>query len=156
MQHSKIALLLTTVLLNIMLWLSYVVLQVSSADFGRLKGASRKYLLYAAASAYICNLAFVGLLLFDKRASPSMTWTATACVAIYYGLQFFFIPTVRASTTRGASRNYVRSLLIACILPVVVLAGIGLELRRPLLSALGIIVVAHVAINDAILYGYQF
>lgn len=151
----RTALLLTTAILNVVLWLSYVRLRVSMRDFGNVRPSLRQYMLVSAGLAYACNLAFVVMLAMDRRASTSALAVATACVASYYTLQLLFVPSVRG-VARGMSRNYTRALLIACVVPVVVLAGLAVRMRSLLLSILGLLVVLHVTVNDAILYGFEF
>ena len=151
----RAALILTTVILNTVLWISYVRMGVSMEDFGNVRSSLRQYMLVSAGLAYACNLAFILLLSLDRRASEGTLAIATACVAIYYALQLLFVPSVRG-VARGMSRNFTRALLIACIVPVVVLAGLAVRMRSMTLSVLGLLVVAHVTVNDAILYGFEF
>lgn len=148
MTPAALALVLTTASLNVVLWLSYAVLRLSERDFGRVSGGWRAYLLGAAAVAYACNLAFVALL--AQRAPPMTLAVATVCVASYYGLQLLFVPFLRL-----ASRASTRALLALCVVPMVVLAGLGVT-QGPLLATLGVLVALHVTVNDAILYGFTF
>lgn len=153
---ARIALISGTAVTNGLLWYSYARMRASTADFGRVARSQHVYFLVAAAVAYACNLAFVWRLASSRRASTGVLWTAAACVVIYYLLQLLFLPAVRAALRHGASRNYARALLIACIAPVVVLAGLGVQMRSAVLTVLGCIVALHVTLNDAILYGFAF
>ena len=91
----------------------------------------------------------------SKNVSSQTLTTVIICVLIYYTLQLFFIPLVRASQN-GYSKNWVRALLIICIVPMTILAGIGIESGDASLSILGMITALHVLVNDAVLYGYLF
>jgi hypothetical protein len=160
MASPAAALVGVTAVLNAALWLSYAVTGVHSADFGRVPAALHAYLLVAAAVAYACNLATVGLLARDARAIGAVdVHIATACVAVYYTLQLGFVPLVRAAVAGRLSRNWVRALLLAAAAPMAVLAGLGVKHAPhsgPLLPALSLTAAAHVLLNDFAVYGYLF
>lgn len=153
---ARTSLVATTVVVNLALWSSYAMLKVGRRDFGATPKHLRMYLLVAALVAYAANLAFVGLLCAKDDVPASSIWVATACVAVYYALQLGFVPLVRSSARGRTAKNWVRALLIACVVPMTVLAGIGVESGSAVVAALGIVAVAHVLINDAVLFGFLF
>ena len=142
---------------NALLWRSYASQRVSRNDFGNVRDKNvQYYLLIAAAAAYLSNVAYIAVLLAHADASARVLMVALSCVLIYYGLQIGFVPSVRYALEGGGSRNVTRALLIACTVPTVVLAGIGVHLRSGWLTALGSFVALHVTVNDAIVYGFRF
>ena len=154
MRTEALALIAATVVLNVALWASYATLGLRATDFGAVPEGARIYFLAFALIAYIANIAFISILAADGTGEEQNA--ATACVLVYYVLQLAFIPLVRASQSGACSPNWVRALLLVCVLPVAVLAGIAVRARRALLSALGILVSLHVLVNDAVLYGFLF
>ena len=156
MKTCKLSLLLGTLIVNIALWLTYILLRVDSGDFGSFPPHLQLYSLVCFGVSYACNLAFLAVMLQKKTIPDQTYYVALSCVLLYYILQLGFIPSVRATTRRRASKWIVRSLLLLCVLPVSILAGIGVESKDWTLSVLGLIVVLHVCLNDAILYGFLF
>ena len=154
MEASRLTLVLTAIVANVALLLSYVVTSPSEADFGKVPQSLHVYLLVAALVAYVCHLAFVSVLASKRDVADSTFYLAAACVAIYCALQLAFIPLVREVAAGKVSVWAVRTLLILCILPMVILAGIGVEIGGSLLMTLGLIPAAHVVLNDAIVYGF--
>ena len=156
MPRAQLALLLATLVVNAALWVSYVSLKLRPSDFGRVPDSMRLYALATAGIAYVCNLAFVGLLCARDRVPTSSVYLALACVVAYYALQLGFVPLVRAAVRGDASRWLVRALLLACVLPISILAGIGVELKDVRLATLGVVTALHVMVNDAIIFGFLF
>lgn len=156
MRNCKLSLLLGSLVVNFALWLTYALLRVDSRDFGSFPPPLQRYSLVCAAGSYACNLAFLAVMLRTETIPDQTYYVALACVLLHYLLQIGFIPSVRATTRRGGSKWIVRSLLLLCVLPVSILAGIGVESSDWTLSVLGLIVVLHVCLNDAILYGFLF
>lgn len=144
----------TTILVNLVLWISYWMVGYKKSDFGKTPKHLHVYMVVCALAAYLANLWYVFII--ASKDVPSETITIVmVCVLCYYILQMFFIPLVRA-TQAGYSKWWVRALLIICVIPMSVLAGIGVRSGDCLLGVLGIITVLHVLINDALLYGYLF
>lgn len=127
---------------------------IQPGDFGETPKYLHVYMLICAFIAYIANLAYV-FIVAAKGVHSSTISVVTACVLCYYVLQLFFIPLVRA-TQNGYSKWWVRALLIICVIPISILAGIGIEIGDATLTILALITVLHVLINDALLYGYLF
>lgn len=154
--NHRVTLVATAIALNAILFASYARLNASPSDFGEVRENLRLYMLITAAISNVCILAFVGIISVKGDATNSQLTASTLCLLAYYGLLLFFLPAVRIATEHGGSRNYARALLLACIIPVSILAGIGVQLRDYLLVALGILTTLHVTVNDAILYGFLF
>ena len=142
----------TTVVVNLALWVGYAVTGLRKSDFGNVPGKAQLYFLISAALAYVANLVFIAML---AKKPESHLYAAAVCVGVYYILQLAFVPLVRASQN-GRSANWVRSLLLMCIIPIAVLAGIAVLTRELVLVTLGVFVALHVVVNDAILFGYLF
>lgn len=159
MHPSQITLLTVTVVVNVCLWAEYAVMKPNGRDFGAVRGGMRLYMLAAAAVAYACNLAYVGLV----TAAPlnglkvSQVDAVTVATAVYYALQLAFLPLVRASLKNSdVSKFWVQSVLVLCILPMAVLAIVAMQSKNSALIALSIIPLLHVTINDAVLFGGMF
>tara|TARA_B100000683_G_scaffold253445_1_gene271209 strand:- start:389 stop:856 length:468 start_codon:yes stop_codon:yes gene_type:complete len=155
MKPARLTLLCVAIVSNAALLASYLVTGVRASDFGNFPRPLWGYALLTASIAYVANLAFVGVAVADPKLSAEDAYIIAACVFLYYALQVFFIPLVRASTQHAKSRWMARSMLIACVIPMAVVAGIGVRMGR-VAGALAIIPAAHVLINDAILYGFLF
>lgn len=154
MRNSKLMLAFGTIAINICLWAMYSQQGLNERDFGSFPRSLRIYSLLAFGVSYFCNLAFLMVMLQKKTIPDNTYYVALMCVVLYYALQMAFIPCVRIS--KKTSKWFVRLLLLLCIFPIAILAGIGVELNDWLLSLLGIIVLLHVCINDAILFGFLF
>ena len=152
--NPQVTLVVTAILGNAILLLSYLVTSPSTADFGRVPKSLHLYLLVAALIAYLCHLAFVALLAREQRASDNALYLSAACVAFYCSLQLAFVPLVRRVVAGKSSVWSLRALLMLCIIPMVLLAGIGIEVGGLTLATLGLIPAAHVVLNDAIVYGF--
>lgn len=154
MNKARAALLLAALLGHGTLLLSYLITSPSPADFGRVPKRLYFYLVAAALVAYICHLAFVALLVSRRSVPDGALYLAAWCVGLYCALQVAFIPLVRLVVAQKSSVWTLRTLLILCILPMVVLAGTGIEVGGRGLTSLGLIVTAHVVLNDAVVYGF--
>ena len=154
MSPEAVTLVGATVAVNLVLWVSYAMLGLRPTDFGGVPGGAQAYFLGAALVAYVANLVFIGML--AAKGTGAEQNVATACVLVYYVLQVGFIPLVRASQSGACSPNLVRALLLACVIPISVLAGLAVRAKRTVLSVLGIVTALHVLVNDAILYGFLF
>ena len=148
MQTPKLTLLITTIVVNVLLWISYIIVGLRPSDFGKIGKNAQTYFLIIAGLAYIANLVFVGLLLTKTNVDFI---AASIFVAAYYILQIAFIPLVRLSQKTGNS-SIVQALLLICVIPITLLAGIAVKTRDNLLIILGIFVAIHVLVNDAIIY----
>ena len=144
--------------LNIALWLQYALLSVRASDFGSTPPGLRTYLLAAAAVAYVCNLAYIGLFagLGAGSVGEKQQAVAVAAVVAYYTLQLAFLPLARAGIGGRISKNWTRVLLCACVAPMVALAVVALQLRNTALIATSLVTLVHVTVNDATLYGALF
>jgi hypothetical protein len=158
MHPSHITLLVVTIVVNLCLWAEYAVMNPHNRDFGAVKGGMRVYMLLAAAVAYACNLAYIGLVAAAplKRLKQSQVDAVTVATAVYYVLQLAFLPLVRVSLKSGVSKFWVQSVLLLCILPMAVLAIVAVQIQNPALIALSTISLLHVTINDAVLFGGMF
>lgn len=157
MEWPAVALIATTVICNVGLWLSlYVSGFKPEIDFGSVPPTLHNYLLGAAAIAYACNLATVVIIATDASAIGTYgVCIATACVGLYYTLQCFFIPMVRWAPPK---KSWVRAFLVVAAVPMVVLAAIGIEHARGnwWLPTLALVAAAHAVVNDAVVYGALF
>ena len=147
-----------TVVVNALLWTSYAVTRPDATDFGNAPSSMHTYMLVMAALAYAANLASLGLLAADARTSAADLYALSQWTAPYYGLQLAFIPSVRAAVRGDASRGWTRLLLVACVVPIVEIALLAWrsDASSTTLRILCVFVVLHVALNDALLYGYSF
>lgn len=148
-----------TIVVNVSLWVEYAAMRPHSRDFGSVKGSIRVYMLVAAAVAYACNLAYVGLVVAAplERLKATQVDTITIATAVYYLLQLAFLPLVRASLKgNGVSKFWVQSVLVLCILPMAVLAVVAVQTKNPALIALSLVPLLHVTVNDAVLFGGMF
>ena len=138
---------------NAAMWSSYVYHNrngFQQQDWGGVPESLRSYLLISAVVAIACNLIFVGVL-SSVTEDRNTLLLASACVALYYGLQVLFFPLVRQRR-----RMALRVLLFACAIPTIVLAGIGIRLKHATLGVLGTLFALHVTVNDAVVYGFLF
>lgn len=159
MHPSQITLLVVSIVVNVCLWVEYAVMRPSGRDFGAVRGEMRVYMLTAAAIAYACNVAYVGLVVAAplKRLKASQVDTVTVATVVYYVLQLAFLPLVRASLKNDeVSKFWVQSVLLLCIIPMAVLAIVAMQAKNPALIALSIIPLLHVTVNDAVLFGGMF
>ena len=159
MHPSQITLLVVSIVVNVCLWVEYAVMRPRGSDFGAVAGGMRVYMLAAAAVAYACNLAFIGLVAAAPigRLKASQVDTVTVATAVYYVLQLAFLPLVRASLkNNNASKFWVQSVLVLCILPMAVMAIVAMQTKNPALIGLSAIPLVHVALNDAVLFGGAF
>ena len=157
MDRAALALLATTVSFNVLLWGSYVHTGARRSDFGAVPRALHTYLLVMAVVAYLATLVYVGLLITDGTREARLV--ATACVAVYFWLQAYFLPLVRTTQrTRPPPHSpwWVRVHLVACTVPLAVLTVVGARAQRPALVTLGGLATAHALVNDALLYGLLF
>lgn len=147
-------LLLTLLGTQIALWASYYVFGVDDSLWGRTPKGLRPYLIGSAFVAYVFSLVSVSTLHLDGNSG--MLLPVLSCLVAYYALQILFVPFVKRTLSGKMDPNWVRGLLLACCLPMILLAGISLK-QGPLWSALlSIVATAHVVVNDAILYGFLF
>lgn len=154
--NLKIILLIITIFINIILWLSYIKDKLSDSDFGNIKGKYIKlYMLISAGLAYLANLLFIFILISKSDISNLDYKIAILSVLSYYLLQLFFIPLVRYSQKTN-NKLYVRLLLIICCIPIFALAAISLKYKYLILKILSFFTLAHVLFNDALLYGFLF
>ena len=149
-------LIVSTVVANVLLWISYLVMKPVASDFGKTPKKLQKYLLISATVAYLALLVFVGVLAKDKTASNIDIWVAVCSILTYFGLQMAFLPLTRAAVQGGINRNWSRALLLLCTKPIMVLTGLAIGNRNPVLISLGLVVTLHVVINDALLFGFTF
>ncbi len=148
-------LLSTLFLTQIVLWTAYLY-QLQGNNLSKYWGNVPKsmwfYLLGSAAVAYVLNLYLVTTLSF-RHFDPSLSYSLAAATAMYYIMQMLFLPWVNHTVNNRGSRWPVRLLLLVCIVPIAITASIGVQ-RGFYVSAIGPL--AHVVINDALLYGFLF
>jgi hypothetical protein len=157
MRNSQFLLTSAFVASNVALWVSYAIMKPNNdTDFGSVPPGLRMYLLISACVAYVCNWAFIGILGTKDDASDEKINIVTASIVAYYLLQLAFLPIVRSCVQRGVSKWPLRLLLIACVVPMAIVAGIGVEAKDKILATLGIVAATHVLVNDAIVYGFLF
>ena len=121
-------------------------------DFGEVPRQMHAYLIAVGILGYACMMV-VTICISTRRVDLTDTdvMRVLACTLLYYGLQFGFLPLVRAR-----QRVAMRVLLTVAVLPVATIAGIAVRTRVAWFAALAIAAAAHVLVNDAILYGYLF
>lgn len=159
MHPSQITLVVVSTVVNVMLWIEYAVMRPRARDFGAVTGGGmRAYMLTTAAIAYLCNLAYIGLIAAapPKTLSTAQFDTITGAVAVYYMLQLLFLPLVRSSLQSSTSKVWAQGLLVLCIAPMAVLAIAAVQSKNAALIALSIVPLLHVTVNDAVLYGGLF
>lgn len=154
--NLRLILLVTTILVNLILWLSYLRDKISESDFGRISDTGlRMYMLIFAGLAYLANLLFVFILISKTDISNLDYKIVIFSILAYYILQLFFIPLVRNSLKTN-NKIYVRLLLIICCIPIFALAAISLKYKYLILKILSFFTLAHVLFNDSLLYGFLF
>lgn len=154
--NYKTILSITTIVINLLLWLSYAKDKPSELDFGDIKEPNlRLYLLISAGIAYLANLVFIFLLVSKKDISDLDYKIAIISILGYYILQLFFIPFIRDSFITG-NKTLSRILLFACVIPIFFLAFISSKYNYLILKILSFLTLSHVLINDAIIYGLLF
>ena len=154
--NLKLILLITTIIVNAILWLSYLKDKLSYSDFGEIKSNTlRHYMLTIASLAYLSNLLFVIILISKKDISDLDYKIAIFSIFVYYILQLFFIPLVRHSI-KTKNKMFVRLLLLICCIPMFALSLISLNYKYLILKVLSFFTLIHVFVNDAILYGFLF
>lgn len=152
MRTSQISLLVCTILVNVGLMYSYYLQGLRAEDFGNFPTNLKVYVLVSASIAYVCNLAQIYNL--SRQGNDDTLLLTTVCVIAFYTLQLGFIPLLRRSL-RDGNRWPVRILLLVAVLPVSILAGIGIESDR-VSALLGVITAMHVFLNDALLFGFLY
>ena len=154
--NLKLILLITTIIVNAILWLSYLKDKLSYSDFGEIKSNTlRYYMLTIASLAYLSNLLFVIILISKKDISDLDYKIAIFSIFVYYILQLFFFPLVRHSI-KTKNKMFVRLLLLICCIPMFALSLISLNYKYLILKVLSFFTLIHVFVNDAILYGFLF
>ncbi len=133
---------------NVLLWTSYCIQNPKLSDFGRIKNRNlQMYMLLFASLAYIANFIHVYML----RNSENST-SIIAAILLYYLLQTLFIPAVRS---KNATFNVQLLLFLACI-PIYFLVRLSATRNKKYEIILGTFVLAHVFINDFLLFGHLF
>ena len=157
MHPSQVTLLVVFLVVNACLWVEYAAMRPTVGDFGAITNdGARVYMLVAAAVAYLCNIAFVGLVVASKGVSPAHVDTVTVSVAVYYVLQLAFLPLVRASLKGAIGKVWARGVLALCVLPLVAITIVALQTKHAALVALSFVPLLHATVNDAALYGGLF
>ena len=72
----------TTILVNLILWISYLMVGIQPGDFGETPKYLHAYMLICAFIAYIANLAYV-FIVAAKGVHSSTITVVTACVLFY-------------------------------------------------------------------------
>lgn len=142
------------ILTQVALWTAYSY-QLQGTTLSKFWGNVPKsmwtYLLGAATIAYGLNLYLLAALSF-RGFDPSLSYALAAATAMYYIMQIFFLPWVDHAVGNG-NRWPVRILLLACIVPIAIIARIGVKEGFRVSSLFPL---AHVVVNDALLYGFLF
>lgn len=132
----------------------------SGADFGSTPRYLWTYLLATAGLCFVLNSFVVFRIAFSEHFDKYDHLVTSLSVLLYYGLQTQFFPSVRKTlhTTDDDSRKTQKRrlllLLYACVLPNIAMLIVCLKTR--LLLGLQAYCVAHVLLNDAVLYGSLF
>ena len=165
MAVDQITLLTTLLLTQATLWAVYSQQFQEKVDYwGEItKTSRRRYYLVSALIAYLLNLGLAIYLVADEDAKPWQRYLFAVSILVYYVLQLFFLPLV-SQAVRTGDKTTVRLLLAVCILPIAVCAVIGVwrAVDSPLgfgsvFAGVGALVpLAHVAINDFYLFGFNF
>ena len=166
--NMKVGLLETVVTTQILLWLSYFIFFKTTRTelqslWGNVPSKLHTPLLGFATISYLMN---IGLLVHLARASDvsrEEELILIICVLVYYLPQLLFLPMTDQSVNGKLSKAYVTALLVLCVMPFVVIAGVVVRysvqkntegMFYKMFSA--IVPLLHVLINDAILYGFLF
>ena len=134
----------TLIVVNLILIGSYFYTGLSTTDFGKTPKYLHGYMLVSALVAYALNLVYV-LRFQDASAFQELA----IYVASYYLLQLLFIPLVRQR-----KRNAVRLLLLICTFPIAAMVSLAKLQRKDVL--ISTFVLAHVFVNDFLLYSFLF
>lgn len=132
----------------------------SGADFGSTPKYLWTYLLATAALCFVLNSFVVFRIALSEHFDKYDHLVTSLGVLLYYGLQTQFFPLVRKTlhaTDNVLHRRHKRTLLAllyACVLPNIAILIVCLKTR--LLLGLQAFCVAHVLLNDALLYGSLF
>lgn len=143
-----------TLLTQVALWTGYKYQLEGPASnyWGKIPKSKWMPILTVASIAYLLNLYLLINLSFhnlDKKTVAIVIFS----VLLYYGMQMFFLPLAKHAVTTNGSRWPVRILLLACIVPMLVLAIVGIK-NGYYISA--ILPLLHVAFTDAFSYGFAF
>ena len=156
MEHGPtIGLISITIVLNVLLWMSYFVLKAGSSDWGDVPQSLRSYLLVCALGSYVCVLAYVWFVATEDRGSGA-TWGVTACVSIYFVIQLLFIPLLRKIQEGGIPRNRMRMLMTLSAVPLGGLVVVAAHLKDTELIVLSSVATVHTIVNDAWLFSSYF
>ena len=154
--------LLSVVVTQFVLWTSYYFFfNQNHVNFELLWGNTpqnlRTYLLISAAVAYVMNLfLLVRLGMMDNLDLPEQ-WLVTACVSSYYIAQLFFLPLTNLAVKKQIPKCVVTTLLVLCVIPFVVLTGVVTKHSNDAVNLIfSFLPLLHVAINDAIIFGFLF
>lgn len=154
---SKVALLASAIVSQVAVL--YASAGAGPRDFGRIhSSALRAYLLATAALCVAALWGSVLLLLLDPVYADEAAshLAAAACLLVYNGLQVLFLPSVRVATEGNGSRWPARALLALCTLPVAALVGLAASFGEAPLVLSTSAALAHVVLNDAVLFGFLF
>ena len=154
--------LLSVVVTQFVLWTSYYFFfNQNNVNFELLWGNTpqnfRTYLLISAAVAYAMNLfLLVRLAMMDNLDQPEQ-WLVIACVCSYYIAQLFFLPLTNLAVKKQIPKCVVTTLLVLCVIPFVVLTGVVTKHSNDAVNLIfSFLPLLHVAINDAIIFGFLF
>ena len=140
---------MTSVSLALLLF-SYTRTGVRGSDFGNVPNVLWPYLLLTAAICFACLTAIIAMLYGRRHEVSDKTFFQVGTSAsLYLLLQILFIPAVRSGKKR-----LVQLLLITCTIPILVLYSSVIMYQD--IGGLAAYCVAHVAINDAVMYGALF
>ena len=142
-----------TLLTQVALWTGYKYqLEGPASNFwGKIPKSKWTAILTAASIAYLLNLYLLINLSFHNLDKKTVAIVIVS-VLFYYGMQMFFLPMVKHAVTTNGSRWPVRILLLACIVPFLMLAIVGIQ-NGYYISA--ILPLLHVAFTDALFIWFR-
>ena len=172
--------LVTIVVVNLLLWVSYVYFlkgetnMIDSKLWNNIQSDERYPLLVMAGIAYILNLVLAVFLAYSKHLQKDQKYIVLYAFVAYYVLQLLFVPLllVYTHTTLVKKQNNIYKILIQLLLMVVVLPMFVIMIyglketfyeytNKNIYTALilglsSILPFLHVLINDAYTFGFNF
>ena len=105
---------------------------------------------------YLSLLVALFTLCIRGLSSDALEWTLISAVMTFFMLQIMYVPFGLMATRREIDKSVVRAILILCVVPVAIVAGVAAQEGDRLATVCGAIALMHYTAFDAIYYGFCF
>lgn len=98
--------------------------------------------------------------LFSLSLGPLMSnvreWTLVSAVMMFFVLQILYVPFASLAVSGDVDKNIVRGILLACVIPVAIVAGVAAKTEDKLATVCASVALLHFTAFDAVYYGFFF